>query len=103
MRQNGIMSCSIFKALDFKKDNDLVKDLLFDDNFGIIFSVSVYKKTYFVGTQHRFLWRNKKNYPRIISKYPSLTSPLSFLKCDINSSHYAVLNERNQFLFPHLR
>ena len=24
----------------------------------------------------QFLWRNKKNYPRIITKYSSLTSPL---------------------------
>ena len=26
--------------------------------------------------QHMFLWRNKKKYPRIITKYSSLTSPL---------------------------
>ena len=28
-----------------------------------------------------FLWRNKKNYPRIINKYPSLTIPM------LNSTH----------------
>ena len=26
--------------------------------------------------EHMFLWRNKKNYPTIITKYASLTSPL---------------------------
>ena len=28
--------------------------------------------------QHMFLWRNKKNYPRIITKYSSLTIPLKY-------------------------
>ena len=29
-------------------------------------------------TQHMFLWRNGENYPRIITKYSSLTSPLNY-------------------------
>ena len=42
--------------------------------------------------QDMLLWRNKKNYPRIIAKYSSLRSPMDY------SFHEITLNET---IIPH--
>ena len=43
---------------------------------GDIFWVWIQRGTSNEYPQHRLLWRNKKNYPRIIIKYSSMISPL---------------------------
>ena len=36
--------------------------------------------------QHMFLWKNKRNFPQIITKYSSLTTPLTTEPINLNQS-----------------
>ena len=41
--------------------------------------------------QHMFLWRTGENYPRIIIKYSSLTSPLLLFQTDFSQTVVCII------------